>query len=52
MNMLMKRDTLVTRIPHGGFAQLDPGGVQWHVSILGATAQQDVLELLQIALLA
>jgi len=44
--------TLVSRISHGGFAEFDSGGVQGHVSVLGAAAQQDMLELLQVALLA
>jgi len=49
---VFKCDTLVRWISHSSLAKLDPSGVQGHVSILGAAAQQNVLELLQIAFLA
>lgn len=44
--------TLIGRIPHSGFAQLYTSGMKGHVSILRATAQEDVFELFEIALLA
>jgi len=51
-DFVIKCDTLIRWISHGSLAEFDPSGVQGHVSILGAAAQQNVLELLQIALLA
>jgi len=48
----MMNDTLIRRISYSSLAELDSGRVQWHISILSAAAQQDMFELLQIALLA
>jgi len=45
-------NTLIRRISYSSLAELDSSRVQGHVSILSAAAQQDVFELLQIALLA
>jgi hypothetical protein len=44
--------TLVGGVADGGLAKLDAGRVQGHVAILGAAAEEDVLELLEVAPLA